>query len=287
MKKELSAALATLAAAAGTAFYPGRLACAFFAQTGSAAPLGIAASAGLFGLFCAGACKMARRAGAESLRSVYLSDPGLRGGAWLGGVHAAYMLLAGGWMLVLAGLAAARALPIQGAFWIGMVAALLIASALSVGIRRALPVAGGIVSAAILSYYIALACDARNIDFYRRYETEATLEGAFPAAILLALAYAAMNALSASVAAARFSKSVRSVTRYGLFCALGMAAINASAVAALGRGGVRILSQEAPFVCLAARWGKAGYGITIALMAICACMTLCVVINALFGGRKC
>ncbi len=288
LKKDISAAIATLAAAAGTAFYPGRLACAFFAQTGSAAPIGIAFSAILFGLFCACVCKMARRAGAESLRSAYLSDPGLRGGAWLGGVHAAYMLIAGGWMLVLAGLTAARALPVQGAFWIGIAAAVLIAIALSAGMKRALPIAGGIALLAIFSYYIALACDEREVNFYRQYGTEAALDGAIPAAMLLASTYAAMNTLSAAVAAVRFSGNVRSIARYGCFCALGMAAINASAMAALSRGGTRILSQEAPFACLAARWGSAGYAITLTVMALCACMTLAVAVNALFGrGRKC
>ena len=68
----------------------------------------------------------------------------------------------------------------------------------------------------------------------------------------------------------------------------GVSANDYQLMAALSRGGTRILSQEAPFACLAARWGSAGYAITLTVMALCACMTLAATVNALFGrGRKC
>lgn len=82
MRKERKVALATLAATAGTAFYPGRLKCVFFAQMGWASWIAITVSALMFMLLMAGACKIVRRADADSMRGAYLRDPGLRGGAW-------------------------------------------------------------------------------------------------------------------------------------------------------------------------------------------------------------
>ena len=288
MKKEREAALSTLAATAGTAFYPGRLKCVFFAQMGWASWIAITVSALMFMLLTAGACKIVRRADADSLRGAYLCDPGLRGGAWLGAVHAVYLILTAIWMLLLCGRSAERLISIHGAFPIGVAAAFLIALVLGMGKMRAYPIAAAIVLSALIVYALALAVDGRPVDFYREYRTESRLSGSVPAAILFACVHASVNALIGSTIAARFAREIRSPIKFAALAAAGMLAIECAENAALQRAGVRILSQMEPFACLAARLGKPGYAATNLMMTACACITLAAALSGLFGrGESC
>ncbi len=271
------AALAAIGAAAGTAFASGRELTLFFAQLGWASWAGVALASAAFGAMAwmtvrcaqggrglAGAC---RRLGPWAGRAIGLAR------ALLLALTAAVMLLG-------AGKVGALTLPVKNAFLWGAGLALLIALLFNLGGLRALPWLGLIALAVGAAFHAGLAVDPRPARTMLSADAELALEGSFPAAALLALLFAALNAAVAGDALARFSGGCASAARTGALCGLLMAAALVCANAALARGGRALLGQALPMVLLAARWGVWGFWLCAGLDWLCQLCTL----SATLGG---
>lgn len=263
---------AALAAASGAGFSSGRCLVFFFAQLGGASWVAVGVASAAFGLLMGLMCHWAGRMGTDSF--VLLCRrllPG-RANTLASGMYGALLGIAALGMLGRAGDLGAMTLPIHnGCIW-GMAAALLIALALNLTRLRGLPAAGLVVLTVGIAFYAALAVDARPVRMYIRGEVELALEGSVPAAVLLGLSYAAMNATLAAGAAARFSgprpEAVATV------CALTLGGILLCVNGAILRGGRQLIGQQLPIVVLSARWGLPGFWICAGFGFLCACLTL-------------
>lgn len=279
---EASAALAALTAAVGTSFASGREIALFFAQTGWTSWIGAATAATAFGGMCFAACRFVRASGARSFGSA-CANALKKHGKWLGALYGLPTALLAGAMLAACGNLSALALNVRNARWIGMLFALCAALAANFrGGARAIPALGLAALTACCALNLGLAADTRPPVIYPRYETEAALEGNVWAALVLAASFAAMNAAAAAGMIARFSDRIASARRFAVYSGAGLLMLLAAGNAALRRGGTRMLSQAVPMAVLAARWGAAGYWLSIGVMALCCIATLSATMGALF-----
>lgn len=276
-------AFAAVAATAGTAFASGREIVLFFAQMGNAAWAGIAFASALYGVLCALVYHFALQTGAESFAGIYMRVLDPKQGMVVSGVHGLLMAMTVGVMLVSCGEMAALALPLRHAFWIGVLFSAAVALLLNLKGMRVLPEAGLLVLVTCGGFYIALALDARPVSIYANYQTAAELSGSVTAALMLAALHAALNASVSGGIAARFASDTLSPSAFGARCGLVMLLFLAVANGAMVRGGEKLLSQMLPTVVLAARWGTAGYYISIIVTWLCAVTTLAASLGAIVG----
>ena len=283
-------ALAAMAAVAGTGYASGRELVLFFAQLGWAGWVGIPFAAAVFGLLMALLCRWAGRMDSGSFAQLCQRLLGCRAGVAAGWLHGLLLALTAAVMLCGAGEVGALTLPLRFGFLWGAALALLIALILNLSGLRALPGLGLAVLAVGALFYAGLALDPRAVRVYLRSEVALALEGSVPAAILLALAYGAMNACLAASAVARFGRGARPAG-VGLLCAAMLGALLGCANAAILRGGRELLGQALPTVLLSARWGVAGFWICAGFSFLCAASTLAAALGGLIdmarrGGRK-
>ena len=262
---EARAALAIVATVAGTGYASGRELVLFFAQTGGAQWIGIGFAAVSFGLLTALLCRWAGHVGADSFTQFCRMLMGRRLAAVAGWLHGLLLAMTAVVMLCGAGEAGALAVPVRFCWLWGAGAALLIALLLNLSRLRPLPWLGAAVLAAGVLFYGTLALDARPARVWLNGAVQLALEGSWPAAILLALAYGAMNAALAANVALRFGKAGQP-WRVGLLCAVALLALLASAGAAIARGGRALLGQAMPTVVLSARWGLPGFWICVSFV---------------------
>ena len=283
---EWRAALAVMAAVAGAGYASGRELVIFFAQTGWAAWPGIAFACLAFALLVGAIGRCAQRGGAANV----WRQMGRRAGGAASAMHALLMAFTAAVMLQSAGEVGALALPVRGGYLWGAGLALLVAGLANVSGQRLLPWLG--LTAALLGVglYAGLAIDPRPVRVYLRGETVPALRGNLPAALLLALLYAAMNAAIAGDVAARFSTGTLRPPRLAMLCGAMLGALLLCGNAAIARGGDVLLAQALPTVILAARWGLAGFWLSALLAFLCAATTLAAALGALLskaraGGR--
>ena len=285
---EARAALAIVATVAGTGYASGRELVLFFAQTGGAQWIGISFAAAVFGLLTALLCRWAGRVGADSFAQFCRMLMGRRLSAVAGWLHGLLLAMTAVVMLCGAGEAGALALPLRFGWLWGAGTALLIALIMNLSRLRALPWLGAVVLAAGALFYGALALDARPARIWLDGAVQLALEGSWPAAVLLALAYGAMNAALAANVVLRFGKAGRP-WRVGLLCAVALLTLLSAAGAAIARGGRALLGQAMPTVILSARWGLPGFWICMGFGYLCAVTTLAAslggLIDDLRGGR--
>lgn len=279
--KPARTATAILAAAAGTGYASGREIVLFFTQLGWASWIGIAFAATVFGLLAGVLCHCAVRWDADSFAGLCGRLLGRRAAGLAGALHALLLALTSAVMLCAAGELGALALPLRQGFLWGMGLALLIALALSLGRLRALSWLGIAVLAVGVAFYGGLALDPRPPRAYLHGDVALALEGSPAAAILLALAYGAMNACLAAGACVRFGREARDPARVGVGCAGMLLALLACANAAILRGGRPLLAQALPTVLLAARWGLAGFWLSAGFSFLCATTTLAAAMGGL------
>ena len=259
--------LAIVAAVAGTGYASGRELVLFFAQTGRAQWIGIGFAPVVFGLLTALLCRCGAGMGANSIAVLCKRLMGKRMGAVAG-------------MLCGAGEMGALALPVRYGWLWGAGIALLIALLVNLSGLRPLPWLGLIVLTAGVIFYGALAMDPRSPRVWMEGAVQLALEDSWPASILLALAYGAMNAALASNVILRFGQTARP-WKVGLLCGSALLALLAVAAGAIARGGRLLLGQAMPTVILAARWGLAGFWICAAFSYLCAVTTLAAVVGGL------
>lgn len=281
---------AILAAVAGTGYASGRELVLFFTQTGRTGWIGVCFASVVFGLLVALLCRCGASAGTTEFVRFCQRMMGKRMGAVAGWLHTLLLALTAAVMLCGAGELGALTLPVRFGWLWGAVIALLIALALNLSRLRPLPWLGIVVLAAGMAFYGALALDPRPARVWLDGDVQLVLEDSWPASILLALAYAAMNAALAANVVLGFGSGAKPWP-VGMGCALSLWALLAAANWAIERGGRRLLGQAMPTVVLAARWGLAGFWICAGFGYLCAVTTLAVALCGLIdamrgGGRK-
>jgi len=282
---ELRPALAAVAAVAGTGYASGRELVLFFAQTGRAGWIGVCFAPVIFGLLAAMLCRCAGRSGAEGFAGFCRRMLERRAAAVAGWLHGLLLALTAVVMLCAAGEIGALTLPVRQSWLWGAGLAMLIAAALNLSRLRPLPWLGLVVLAAGLAFYGALALDARAPRIWLNGEVRLALEDSWPAAVLLALAYGAMNGALAANVVPRFGRNARP-WRLGLLCGLMLWALLAVANGAIVRGGRALLGQAMPTVILAARWGLSGFWACAAFGYLCAVTTLAAALGGLIDRMR-
>ena len=277
--------LAIVAAVAGTGYASGRELVLFFAQTGRAQWIGIGFAPVVFGLLTALLCRCGAGMGANSIAVLCKRLMGKRMGAVAGWLHGLLLALTAVVMLCGAGEMGALALPVRYGWLWGAGIALLIALFVNLSGLRPLPWLGLIALTAGVMFYGALAMDPRSPRVWMEGAIQLALEDSWPASILLALAYGAMNAALASNVVLRFGQTARP-WKVGLLCGSALLALLAVAAGAIARGGRLLLGQAMPTVILAARWGLAGFWICAAFSYICAVTTLAAVVGGLIDDVR-
>ena len=287
---ETGTALAAVAAVGGTGYASGRELVLFFAQTGWAGWIGIAFASVVFGLLMALLCHWAGSCQAGDYIDFCRRLMGRRAGSVAGWLYALLLAMTAAVILSGAGELGALTLPLaHGRFW-GALLALGMALLLNLKQARALPALGLALLLTGALFYGALAFDAQPPRIPLRGSVQLSLEGSWPAAILLGLAYAAMKAPLAGGLALRFGGGARPA-RVGLLCGGMLGALLACANAAVARGGRLLLAQAMPTVLLSARWGAPGFWLCAGFGFLCAVSTLTAVLVGLidllrWGGRQ-
>jgi len=239
----------------------------------------------VFGLLVALLCRCGASAGTTGFVRFCQRMMGKRAGTVAGWLHGLLLALTAVVMLCGAGELGALTLPVRFGWLWGAVIALLIALVLNLARLRPLPWLGLIVLAAGMAFYVALALDPRPARVWLDGVVQLALENSWPASILLALAYAAMNAALAANVVLRFSSGAKP-WRVGLGCGLSLWTLLAAANWAIERGGRRLLGQAMPTVVLAARWGLAGFWICAGFGYLCAVTTLAATLGGLIDALR-
>lgn len=286
MKHEWKMAMQAAVAASGVGFSSGSAIAFFFAQTGRASWLGVAAASVLFGLFCGGARSLAKKTGAESLICACMRLFGVRIGGFAGAMHVLVAAAVGWLMLCRAGSLAALGLPVRSAYWMGLLLALMAAMLLNMRRMKYFPWMTAMVTAVCIAFHAGLALDPSPVRFYRSFQTVAELSGSVPAALILAGMYAALCASISAGRAMHCPEEGMNPAKFALCCAAAMAAMLLPANAAMLRGGEKLLSLPLPTVALAARWGTFGYYICIVAMLLPAAATLSACVGILMGQNE-
>ena len=279
------ATLATVAAVAGTGYASGRELVLFFGQMGRAGWIGVCFAPVVFGVLTALVCRCAADREAKDFPGLCRRLTGRRTGAVAGWLHGLLLALTAVVMVCGAGETGALALPVDHGWLWGAGSALLFALLMNLSRLRPLPWLGLIVLTAGVLFYGALALDPRPAKVWLEGRLELALEGSWPASILLALVYGAMNAALAAGPALRFGSGA-DAARVGLGCGLSLGAMLAVANAAIVRGGRALLGQAMPTVLLAARWGSFGFWISAAFGYLCALTTLASALGGLMDGLR-
>ncbi|MBR1820274.1 MAG: hypothetical protein IJ769_01485, partial [Clostridia bacterium] len=174
-------------------------------------------------------------------------------------------------------------LPVRDGYLWGVALAAGLACLANLGGQRALPWLGLLLLAVGFAFYGGLALDPRPPRIYLRGEVELRLAGNFPAAALLSLCYAALNACVAGDVIARFSGGCTHAARLGALCGGLLGIVLLCGNAALERGGEMLLAQALPMVLLAARWGLAGFWLCAGFGFLCSVGTLAAALGGLRG----
>lgn len=277
---EARTALAVVAAVTTAGYASGRETVLFFAQTGRVGWLGVCLAPTLFGLLTALFCRCATRVGAKDFAEFCRRLMGRRTGAVAGWLYGLLLAMTAAVALCGAGETGALALPVNFGWLWGAGVALLIALLLNLSRLRALPWLGLLALLAGLAFYGGLAVDPRPTRVWMDGAVTLALEDSWPAAILLALTFAAMNAALASGVVLRFGAGAKP-GRLGLYCALMLWGLLAAANGAIVRGGRQLLGQAMPAVLLSARWGFFGFWACAVFGYLCAVTTLAAVLGGL------
>lgn len=286
MRDTTRAALAVMAAIAATGYASGRATALFFAQMGWVGWLGALLAAAAFGGLVGLVARLAQRSGASGFAALCRRRLGRAACRAVGVLHGTLMALVATASLLNAGKLGALTLPARHGFLWGIVLALLIAALINATRRRALPWLGMILCTVGAAFFAALALDPRPPRLALHGEVVLTLAGSLPAATILALCFAALNACVAADAAARFATGCVRPGRLGLLCGALLGGLLLAGCAALARGGAAVLAQALPTVLLAARWGLFGFWVCAGFGFLASTATLGAALAALGGWLR-
>lgn len=272
-KAEWRAALSAMAALSGVGLASGRELVLFFAQLKGAAWAGVLAACALFGALTAliaargGACH--GQGGLERLAEA---------------LRLLFAALASAFMLTRLGELGAMTLPVRHSYLFGAGFGLL--GALIAGWTGLKWPLGLLLTLGLSGFYMASALDGRPPRIHLRGETTFALADSMAAALLLAAAYAAMNACAAGWSLRDVRQGAVRPAALGIKAAALMAVVLIPGCAALARGGDMVLIQPMPWVVLSARWGLAGFWLCAAITALCALSTLSAALGLLISRLR-
>ena len=262
-RAEWRAALCAMLAMSGTGLSSGRELALFFGQLREVAWVGIPVASALFGLLVAGAVSR----GQVTLHRNKLDRLCRILRRLLAALVSVYMLKTLGDM-------GAMTLPLRHGFAFGAAFGLL--SALALTRMKHRWAAGLFVVVYVGAFYAACAADPTPARVYARTWADFTLANSVPAALAMALAYAALNACAAAWGLRNLRPGAVRPLGVGLRCAGLMCLILSLGNLALLRGGDAVIVHPAPWVALSARWGLVGFYLCAGLQALCAAATLSV-----------
>ena len=276
-RSEWRRALALMAAASGVGLASGREMAIFFGQFKSAAWAGILAAAALYGLLT----------GLLTARPLSCPPEPRRLALAFQGLNLTLAALTAAVMLSSLGRVGALTLPLRHSYAFGALFGLLAAFGLSRLSESGLAALGALVSLYAGGFYIACAADPRPVTLHVRGAVDYTLAGCLPAALLLGMLYAALNACAARWGVRdRGAGPVRPLG-LALKSAALLAALLSCALLALRRGGDAAMAQPLPWVILSARWGLPGFWLCALLKALCAAATLACALRPLMHPGAC
>ena len=282
---ELGVALAVVAAIVGAGFASGREIAAFFSQTGWASWAGVVCAAAAMGALAAMLAEFARRTGARGFPELYAAVMSPACGDAVRVLHGMTMLLTAAVMLTAGGELGALVVPIVRAYPLSLAGTLALGLLLSRRDFRPLRRLGAVLAPLVALFYLALALDGSPAPvegLWMPVEAE-ELSGNLLAAMFLGFLYAALNAaMSGGVLAGLCRAGIRP-RRVGWLTGTLLLLLLAPANAALVRGGAEARRLALPSVALAARWGMAGYYVSVSVLYLSALTTLTAALGCLRG----
>lgn len=276
--KNLGAALSIVGAMAGAGLASGREVVTFFSASCQYAGLGIAVAAVSIGVFSAGLMILARRWDVKTLPQLAQKLLGKRMGRaaailyWLCcALTAAVMLSAGGELMQLT-------LDVRGAYGIGALATLALAILLArSGSRRSF--SGGALFVGLVLFGLWMAMDRREVAVEPYLALGIQPMGGPLSAVLLGVAYAALNVSLCAAALVRLRD--RQPARVAIALGAMMGAVLLTLHAAISLQPKGLMARALPCVLLAARYGLIGSQICILLMELAVVTTLATMLGAL------
>lgn len=279
--KNLKVALATAASIVGAGFASGREISLFFAGQGPVSYLGAAVACAGMGFLAGMIAALAQRTRQRTLPGMYGAVVGVKWGRAVNWLYTILLLLSGGVMLATGAQLGMLALPVPGSGALGMLITLLIGAAIAYANANALSGVGALLTAFIAVFYCFLAADGRPAPILQTGGAARAVAGFAPVALASGAMYAAFNiTLAGGVICLSVDEEVNPA-RMGLYVALLLAAMLFPANAALTNAGIDVCELALPTVALAARWGTAGYYLSIFGLWIAVVTTLCASLSAL------
>jgi uncharacterized membrane protein YkvI len=244
-----SAALAAVAAMVGAGFASGRELVVFFSGQGALSWLGVFVACLGAGFLTGAITALAKRTGQRSLPGVFGATMSRGSGVAMRVIYSALLVLCAAAMLSTGATLGALTLPVHGSFLIGT--GVTLATALFLTRRGALPVAGLVLVAMMVAWYVGLGAsqDAAGV----------RVGGSAVISFASGMIYAAFNgAIASGVICLSAGGEVKPV-RVGLYTGLLLAVMLAPANWALLRADVDTRQMALPSVVMAQKWGVAGY----------------------------
>jgi len=268
-RAEWRAALGLLTGMAGVGLASGRELALFFAQLGDAGWAGLLLASALFGLLAG--CAVWRGPSptmcADPLEKLCAA---LR--LLLAAVVAAFMLFS-------LGKVGELTFPLHHGFAFGAAFGLLAALCLT-RLKNAW-LSGLVILVYVGGFYAANALDPRPTQVHIHGYAEFMLAGSVPAALALAVLYAALTACAGNWSLSRIRPGTVRPAALGLRAMGLVCVLLCLANLALLRGGNAVIAHPMPWVALSARWGLAGFWLCAGLKALCAVTTLASALSVL------
>lgn len=263
---ELREACAVNAAVLGAAFLSGREAATFFAVTGRASWLGIAAAAVLFGAMMGMLCHFSKSTGASTLPGIYYAKLDERCGDSISIVHGLLMLMTGAVALTTAGELGMLSLNCKHPTLTASAVTMLVSMMLTLRSMKPLSAIGAVCLPICTLFFIALAADSRPVHAGAYIQNDMLdVSGNVPVALFMGLLFACLKAASVGGVAAARAKNLVPI-RFGICCGGILATVAGCANLAMQKAGPEIWALNLPTVVLAARWGLFGYYAAIYVM---------------------
>ena len=284
----LRTAAAIAAASIGAGVVTGRETAAFFAQTTSAAGLGILCAGAVFGAMTAGLARTRMLTGAHSTAALAARLPNRVGGGTLCAVHGALLAAMSVNMLASAWEIGALTLPTRCGGFIGAILALMGAAALANAPKNAqIKICAAFYGTALL-YALALLGFGRLPAAADTYiEAELRLAGSKPAAALLGTAHGCMRVCVAANLVMRYAEPTEAPWRIGVLSG-GMYALCLTVLnEAIRKQPEFAAALRMPLTALATGWGKAGFAAVSGMTFLAAAVSLYAATLPLFRRKAC
>jgi len=272
-KADWQSALAICAAIIGAGFASGREIVSFFSGFSAASWLGIPVSAAGIGLLIYVIMLLAARTRARSLPALYGALMGVPCRDALHMLHGLLCLMTASAMLAAGAELGALTFPLQHSRGLGFLITLLTGAALVCSGFRSLSALGALLVPLVAAYFCAMASGGHA-------DTGWSADGLL-AAPPMGLIYAAFNTALSGSAICLCGQRDASPGKTAALTGCMLLILLSCANTAMLRAGEELQSMALPSVVMAARWGIAGYYISILILWLSIITTLCAMLHSL------